>query len=109
MHAVAIRKSLLEENPWLTEAIFNAYSESKKEDYAFMRKLGWAFDTLPWYGQEFEATKKLMGINYWPYGIAPNRKALEALFRYSFEQGLSKTNLTIEELFESSSLNLQEI
>jgi len=108
MHAIAVRKSLLEENPWLAKAIFNAYSESKAMDYNYMNELGWVFDTLPWYGQEFEATKKMMGDNYWPYGIEPNRKALEALFRYSYEQGLSKSHLTINELFESSSLKLQE-
>ncbi len=40
-------------------------------------------------GREFEVTRKLMGDNYWPYGIEPNRKALEALFQYSYEQRLA--------------------
>ena len=73
-----------------------------------MGKYGWVFDSLPWYGQEFEETKKLMGDNFWPYGIEPNRIALEALFRYSYEQGLSRKKLTIEDLFLPSSLNLKE-
>ena len=60
------------------------------------------------YGQEFEATKKLMGDNFWSYGIEPNRKALEALFRYSFEQRLSNKQLPIEELFNKSSLDFSE-
>ena len=106
MHAVAVRNSLLDENPWLAEAIFNAYSESKTMDYKHMKKLGWVFDSLPWYGQEFEETCNLMGENFWPYGIEPNRKALETLFRYSYEQGLSSKKLTIEELFYSSTKNL---
>lgn len=108
MHAVAVRKSLLDKNHWLAEAIFNAYSESKTQDYAFMRKYGWVFDSLPWYGQELEETHKLMGENFWPYGIEPNRKTLETLFRYSYEQGLSSRELTIEELFHPSSLELKE-
>ena len=108
MHAVAVRKSLLKENPWLAQAIFDAYSESKKQDYAFMRKYGWVFDSLPWYSQEFEDTKKLMGTNFWPYGIEPNRNALETLFRYSFEQGLSNKHLTIDELFHKSSIKFSE-
>ena len=49
-----------------------------------------------------------MGDNYWPYGIAPNRKTLETLFRYSFEQGLASRELTIEELFHPSTLALSE-
>ena len=108
MHAVAIRKSLLEKEPWLVKAVFNAYSASKTLDYKFMKKLGWAYETIPWYGQELEETKALMGENFWPYGIESNRKTLETLFRYSYEQGLSSKELTIEDLFHSSGLELIE-
>ncbi|MHC4836271.1 MAG: ABC transporter substrate-binding protein, partial [Planctomycetota bacterium] len=73
-----------------------------------MRKIAWATISLPWVGQELEETRKLMGENYWPYGIEPNRKALEALFQYSYEQGLAAKKLTIEELFCPSTLDLIE-
>ncbi len=46
--------------------------------------------------------------NYYSYGIKPNRKTLELLFRYSREQGLCSRELTIEELFEPASLELTE-
>ena len=62
----------------------------------------------PWLPQEFEETKALMGGNFFSYGIEPNRKALEALFRYSHQQGLASRRLTIEELFEPASLKLAE-
>ncbi len=108
MHAVAIRKSLARQNPWLIEAAFNAYSQSKKMAYAYMAKGAWAKESLPWFGQEFAETRALMGDNYYSYGIKPNRKTLEALFRYSHQQGLSSRELTIEELFEPASLALTE-
>ncbi len=108
MHAVAIKKDLLNKNPWLAKAVFDAYSESKTMDYIHMKKLGWVYDSLPWYGQELDETKNLMGENFWPYGIKPNRKALETLFRYSHEQGLSSRELKIEELFHPSTLELIE-
>ena len=108
MHAVAIRKSLVKQNPWLIEAAFNAYSQSKKMAYAYMAKAAWAKDSLPWFGQEFAETRALMGDNYYSYGIKPNRKTLEALFRYSHQQGLSSRELTVEEMFEPASLALTE-
>ena len=49
-----------------------------------------------------------MGENFWPYGVEPNRKALETLFRYSYDQGLSKRKLSIEELFHPATLDLAE-
>lgn len=108
MHAVAIKKSVLKKNPWLAKVVFEAFSEAKRQDYIHMQKLAWVYDSLPWYAQELEETKALMGENFWPYGIEPNRKALERLFRYSYEQGLSSKHLTIEDLFDSSTLDLTE-
>jgi 4,5-dihydroxyphthalate decarboxylase len=106
MHAVAIRNDVVEANPWLPQAVFTAYAEAKKMMYDALKKMGWATISLPWVGQEIEETRKLMGENFWPYGIEPNRKALEALFRYSHEQGLARKKLKIEELFHPSALEL---
>ena len=108
MHSVAIRNDVIENNPWLPAAVFEAYSRAKQLTYDFLLHSAWYKVTLPWVGQEFEETRELMGDNYWPYGIAPNRKALEALFRYSYEQGLARRKLTIEELFHPSTLELAE-
>jgi 4,5-dihydroxyphthalate decarboxylase len=108
MHAVAICNDVVDANPWLPEAVFNAYSEAKRVMYDALKKLGWFSISLPWVGQEIEETRRLMGENYWPYGIEPNRKALETLFQYSYEQGLAARKLAIEELFHPSALMLNE-
>ena len=108
MHAVAIRRDVVERNPWLPEAVFNAYSQAKQGMYKALQELGWAMISLPWVGKELEDTRALMGENFWPYGIAPNRKTLEALFQYSYEQGMARRKLTVEELFHPSTLNLME-
>jgi 4,5-dihydroxyphthalate decarboxylase len=108
MHAVAIKRALIEQHPWLARAVFAAYSQAKQMSYRRMAQLGWLYDELPWYGQELEATQALMGRNFWPYGIAENRLTLETLFRYSFEQGLSARELEIEELFHPAGLELRE-
>ena len=108
MHAVAVRNAVINENPWIVEAVFNAYSKAKQMNMELLKKMGWAMISLPWVGQELEETRELMGDNYWPYGIGPNRKTLETLFRYSYEQGLASRELTIEELFHPKSLELME-
>jgi 4,5-dihydroxyphthalate decarboxylase len=77
--------------------------------YDHLKKMGWATISLPWVAQEIEETIALMGENYYSYGVKPNRKALEALFQYSYEQGLASKKLTIEELFHPSSLEFTEI
>lgn len=108
MHAVAIKKSLARQHPEIIPAVFQAYSQSKQVAYDYLAYLASIMDILPWASQEFEATKKVMGDNYFSYGVEPNRKTLETLFRYSFEQGLCSRNLTIEEIFAPGSLGLSE-
>ncbi len=108
MHAVAIKRAAADAHPALPEAVFRAYAEAKRRNQARQQKLGWAEVSLPWFGQELEATRNLMGDNFWPYGIAPNRKALEALFQYSHEQGLAKRRLRVDELFHPATLELAE-
>ena len=108
MHAVAIRNDVVERHPWLPRAVFDAYVEAKQRMYTHMDKMGWATNSIPWFAKELEETKALMGENFWPYGIEPNKKALEALFQYSYEQGLAKRKLKMEELFLPDSLEFLE-
>ncbi|MCA0931361.1 ABC transporter substrate-binding protein [Lutimonas saemankumensis] len=108
MHAVAVKSELLNNNPWLAKSIFDAYAKAKKMDYQHMMKLGWAYDTLPWYGQEFEETKSVMGKNFYSYGYENNRNVLETICRYAFEQGLIKGQISFEDLFFKPSSVLSE-
>jgi len=59
---------------------------------------------LPWLLPHVEETEKLMGRDFWPYGLAPNEHTLSTFLRYSYEQGLSKRQLTPRELFAPESL-----
>lgn len=108
MHAVAIKKSLVKQNPWVVEAVFKAYAQAKQMAYQSFAKTAWFKLMPPWLSQEFEETRALMGYNFYSYVIGPNRKTLEALFRYSQQQGLCQRELTIEELFEPASIKLAE-
>jgi 4,5-dihydroxyphthalate decarboxylase len=74
-----------------------------------MLEMGWAFDMLPWYGQELEVSREMMGSNFYSYGLdESNRKTVEALCRYTFEQGLSRRQLGVEEMFAPAALELIE-
>lgn len=88
--------------------MFKAYSQSKTMAYDYIAQIAWLKESLPWIAQEFEETRALMGDNYYSYGIESNRKSLNPLFRYSYQQGICKQELTIEELFEPKSLKLTE-
>ena len=46
-----------------------------------------------------------MGDDFWSYGLNDaNRKALNAMARYSFEQGLAVRLIGVDEMFAASTL-----
>ena len=106
MHAVAIRNDVIAKNPSLPKDIFKMYSKAKKIAYDNLETTTALKVTLPWVAQEFEETQKLMGKNFWRYGMEANRKELELVMRYAHEQGLTKRQIAIEELFHPSVLKL---
>ena len=60
---------------------------------------GIASDYRAWLVAHVEEAKRELGDDYWSYGFQQNRKVLETFLRYSFEQGLSKRLLTLEDIF----------
>ena len=108
MHVVAIRTSVLKENPWVAEAVFKMYSEAKTIAFEHLESTTVSRVTLPWVFDEFENTRNIMGTNYWKYGLEPNRKELEAVMRYVYEQGLVKSQITYLEMFHASTFDLKE-
>ena len=108
MHAVAIRTDAIAANANLPKAVFEMYSKAKYMAYANLETTTSLKVSLPWVAQEFEDTRRLMGNNYWRYGIEANRKELELVMRYAHEQGLVKRRGNFEELFHPSTLKLRE-
>ena len=104
MHMIGVKKALAAEHPWLPMALYNAFAEAKRIAMEELEQIGVLKRTLPWVPAELDATRALMGDDFWPYGIAANRHALETITRYSHEQGLATRKLAPEEMFHPSTL-----
>ena len=107
MHAVAVRRELALEQPETVQAVYRAFCAAKNAAEQQLIK-GMTFNNMtvmiPWLSQLLSENVALLGRDWWPYGIAANRKALDVYLRYHFEQGISKRRLTIEEVFVPSLL-----
>ncbi len=102
MHVVAIKNEILEKNPWVAANLYQAFVKSKEKVYEGFNQTAALKVTLPWLVSEIERTKDIMGEDFWPYGLESNRATLEAFVSYSYEQGLIKNKLSIEDLFVRS-------
>jgi 4,5-dihydroxyphthalate decarboxylase len=105
MHALGIRNDIVAKHPWLAASLQKAYVAAKRISEQDLREVVALKIGLPWIAQEVADTRALMGDDFWPYGVEPNRVTLEALARYSYEQGLAVRRLTVEEMFVPTTLS----
>ncbi|HEX5767785.1 MAG TPA: ABC transporter substrate-binding protein [Burkholderiales bacterium] len=104
MHTVVIRRDVYARHPWVAQSLYKAFAEAKSRAYALYHQTAALPAMVPWLVAEIEETRREMGEDWWPYGLAPNRRALETFLRYHHEQGLSKRRFEPEELFARETL-----
>ncbi len=99
MHTVVMRRDLLAQHPDLARTIYRGFCDANDVAMENYRK-GVIFDNmLPWISPLIDKDHRMLGDDWWPYGIEASRKAVDTFLRYHFEQGLSKRRLTCEDIF----------
>jgi 4,5-dihydroxyphthalate decarboxylase len=105
MHTVVLNKSLYERHPWVAQSLVKAFAAAKDQCAAAIYDTGALRYMLPWSVDEYEAARELMGDDFWPYGLEPNRHALETFVRYAHEQGIAVRAVPLDELFPAATLD----
>ena len=104
MHTVVIRRDVYEKHPWVAQSLSKAFLAAQREVYEDLHDSAALKLMLPWLLWHTEETEKVMGRDFWPYGLEQNEHTLSTFLRYSYEQGLSKRQLTPREIFAPESL-----
>jgi 4,5-dihydroxyphthalate decarboxylase len=102
MHVTGIRRTLVEQHPWLPAAVLKAFERAKAKCLDELEDTSATKCTLPFVEEQLKAARELMGHDFWSYGLAPNRKVLETFLRHHHAQGLSSRQVAPEELFHPS-------
>ena len=109
MHMVGIRRTLVEQHPWLAVSVYKAFLEAKALAVHELNEICHLAVSLPWMVHHHNEAKALMGEDYWPYGLDANRHVIDKFADYHHGQGLSVRRVAAEELFARSSLDLSKI
>ncbi len=109
MHMVGIRRTLVEQHPWLAVSVYKAFLEAKALAVHELNEICHLAVSLPWMVHHHNEAKTLMGEDYWPYGLDANRHVIDKFADYHHGQGLSVRRVAAEELFARSSLDLSKI
>jgi 4,5-dihydroxyphthalate decarboxylase len=96
-HTVVVRDELLEAEPGLVPELVAAFTAAKAN---YLAQLDAGRDLLP-ADEAVIALRRVVGDPY-PFGIEPNRKALEAIARFAVDQQVIQATMSVEELFAVS-------
>lgn len=108
MHTVVVRRDLLAKHPELAKNIYQALCDAKDavaKDYLHGKIFNNIGTMFPWFSHLIDQDISVLGQDWWPYGIEANRKAIEVILRYHFEQGITDRHFKIEDIFTADLLN----
>ncbi|WP_163509195.1 ABC transporter substrate-binding protein [Fodinicola acaciae] len=109
MHVIVLRREIYDQHRWLARSLFQAFTAAKHEVQAQLAETAATRYMLPWLYDAVEHTRRVMGADFWPYGLRANEKTLSTFLRYSYEQGLAERLLTPAELFAPESLETHRV
>jgi 4,5-dihydroxyphthalate decarboxylase len=104
MHVVAIRADVYRANRWVARSLLDAFRQSRSIALAGMTETASLRYMLPWLPDDVAYVQRVLGTDYWTYGLEGNEKALATIIRYAFEQGLIPAVSEPRELFAPETL-----
>jgi 4,5-dihydroxyphthalate decarboxylase len=102
-HTVVIRRTLVEQHPWIALNLYSAFAAARVQVLAAgSTALASHFET----GIVGEDVRKALAADPMAYGVKATRKVLETIAAYVHAQGLTDRRVMIEELFAPATMDL---
>jgi 4,5-dihydroxyphthalate decarboxylase len=98
MHVIAMRKSILDNQPWVARNLYNAFEDSKRRSLERILDPAVSRYPVPWLTNYAMRMQQTFG-DLFPYGIEANRPTLELFLRYAHEQGIAHWLARPEDIF----------
>jgi 4,5-dihydroxyphthalate decarboxylase len=105
MHTIAVKQDVADKHPWALENLFKAFEEAKNRSVERVKEITASRVPILWSPVHVQRTMDMFEGDYWPYGVDPNRKTLEAFLLYAYEQGVCHRHMSPEELFPKNVLS----
>lgn len=99
MHIIAMKKRLLEENPWIARNLYNAFDESKRRSVERLLDPAVSRYPLAWLPTYARRMRTFFGGDPFPFGIDKNRATFEQMMLYTYQQGIASHLMKVDEIF----------
>jgi 4,5-dihydroxyphthalate decarboxylase len=102
-HTVVIRRSLVEQHPWIALNMYSAFAAARAQ---VLRAGSTALASHLETGAVGDDVRKALATDPMAYGVTATRKVLETIADYVHAQGLTDRRVMIEELFAPVAMDL---
>lgn len=103
MHVVVVKRTLVEEHPWLANNLRHGFEVARAQAAPALRDSAVSFSSLIWETAYAEQEAQLLG-DVFAYGVDANRLTLTTLLRYAHDQGFTSRLFDPDDLFVPSTL-----
>jgi 4,5-dihydroxyphthalate decarboxylase len=100
-HTVVFKREVADKHPWAVRNVFKAFEEAKALVRRQTRESSAVYfdlDLIP------TVLQKALDTDLYPYGMEANRTILQALTRYSNEQGLTPRVVDLKDVFHPATM-----
>jgi 4,5-dihydroxyphthalate decarboxylase len=103
MHVTTIKQEIVDKYPWVATNLVKAFEEAK--NIAYRRIANPRMVPIAWVRAALEEQEEVLGTDPWAYGLTPaNRKNLETVQRYTYQQGMIGKITPLDALFADTDL-----
>jgi 4,5-dihydroxyphthalate decarboxylase len=103
MHVTTIKQEIVDKYPWVATNLVKAFEEAK--NIAYRRIANPRMVPIAWVRTALEEQEEVLGPDPWAYGLTPaNRKNLETVLRYTYQQGMISKMVSLDALFADTDL-----
>jgi 4,5-dihydroxyphthalate decarboxylase len=103
MHVTTIKQEIVDKYPWVATNLVKAFEEAK--NIAYRRIANPRMVPIAWVRTALEEQEEVLGTDPWAYGLTPaNRRNLETVQRYTYQQGMIGKITPLDALFADTDL-----
>jgi 4,5-dihydroxyphthalate decarboxylase len=103
MHTVVVKSEIYRGNEWIGPSLVDAFNRAKEIGYKYLEATGDRVGAV-WVKNILETQNKVMGRDIYPYNLEQNRKVIDTLIRYQFEQEIIEKPIDAKELFAENTV-----
>jgi len=99
MHTIVIKRKVYDQHPWIAQNLFDAFDEAKRRAMENLYETNALTVVAPFIVHDIERTRRLMGMDYWPFGVEPNMNSITTFIRHLKDQQIIDRVPEVKELF----------